>query len=65
MELLHSSAYRYPVRPAPFVEDVFFFSIVCFWLLYLKSSVHRCVGLFLCLLFDYTDQLVYLCTDAM
>jgi len=30
---LHSSTYRLPVRPAPFVEDAFFFSIVWFWLL--------------------------------
>jgi hypothetical protein len=27
----HFSTYRQPVRPAPFIEDVFFFSLVYFW----------------------------------
>ena len=47
-----SSTCRHPVRPAPFVEDAFFFSIVYFWLLYQKTGIHRCVDLCLSLWFD-------------
>ena len=36
---------------------LFFFSIVYFWLLCKRSSVHKCVALFLCLQFYSIDQL--------
>ena len=46
---MHSCTCIHIVNPIPFL-----FSIVWFWFLYQKSSVHRCVGLFLysCLWFD-------------
>jgi hypothetical protein len=39
--------------------------IVWLWLLCQKSSVHRCVGLFLGLRFYFIDQPVCFCTDTM
>jgi hypothetical protein len=36
-----------------------------FWLLYQKSSVHRCVGLFLGPRFDFIDQPICFCTNTM
>ena len=43
---LQSSPCRH-VRPAPFVEDAFFFPIVPFWFLYQRLGIHRCVDLYL------------------
>jgi hypothetical protein len=59
------STCRHPVRPAPFVKDVFIFPLYGFWLLCQISSVHRCVGLFLCLQFDSIDQLIYFYTITL
>ena len=41
------------------------FSTVWFWLLYQRSSNHRCVGLFLDLQFYSIDLPVCLCTNTM
>jgi hypothetical protein len=46
---LHSSTCRHPLRPTPFVEDLFFFPFYGFGLFLSKSSDHRCMGLFLAL----------------
>ena len=62
---LHSSTQRHPVRPAPFIKDVFSFSIVWFCLLCQKSSFYRCVGLFLGLSFNSIDQSVCFYTNTM
>ena len=40
-------------------------STVCFYILFHRSSDHRCVGLFQGLQFYSTDWLVCLCTNAM
>ena len=47
-------------RPALFAKDAFFFSIVYFWLLYQKSSVHKSIDLLLILQFNPFDCL-FLC----
>ena len=61
----HSFTYRQPVRPAPFIEDASFFSIVYFWRLCQRSSDGNCVVLFLGLQFYFIDQHVCLCMNTM
>ena len=57
------SVWRHLVRPTPFVKYYFFFSVVWFWLLCQISSVHRYVGIFLCLWFNSTDKPVCFYTN--
>jgi len=57
--------YRHPVRPALFIEDAFFFSIVYFLLLCQISSVCKYVILFLGLQFYSTDQHAFLCVNTI
>ena len=64
--IFHSSTYRQPVRPAPFIEDTFFFPLYIFGL-FVKDqrSVSVCVVLFLGLQFYSIDQHGCLCTNTM
>ena len=50
---------RAPLRPAPFVEDAFFYSMILLWLFCQKSSGCNFVRLFLFLWSYSIDQSVY------
>jgi hypothetical protein len=54
---LHSSTYRHPGRPAPFVEDAFFFPLYGFGFL-VKNQVS--VGMWVCFCFFYLILLLNL-----
>jgi len=59
MDLFALFSCRHPVRPAPFVEDAFFFIHCMVFASLWKIKCHSCVDLFLGLLFNSIDQPVF------
>jgi len=62
---LHSSACRHPVRPLSFVQGAFFIPFYGFGVFVKKTNVHRYVGLFLDLQFNFLDLPVCFYTSNM